>query len=171
MTTDLNTVEIGGVRVGGLLGHGLHSMNQIIRSRKLWKFVGWVFLAGVFGLSATASWLGVNRWLDARHARAMQSPIEKQTYIVEDTHGAGQYMVVRHDTKHLKLECQGGKELDKDKDGNDEWNSFTQCYEFKVGDKIQLEKWDYGEFHTLVYVYKMRLAVGEYDYVNKDKDE
>jgi hypothetical protein len=160
---DIVGVRIGNVRVGGLIGHAMHVsgrfLGRMLGSRRLWAFVAFTAMAGGFG---AAGYAGITRYLDYKHALELLSPIQKETYVVEDTHDAGKYMVVRRDTLHLKLQCEGGKE----KDDKGEWQTLGswQCYEFKPGDSIRLERWDQGEWTSVVYVYKMKQGEGEYDY-------
>jgi hypothetical protein len=154
---NLRSVQLGGLRIGGLLGHALAGARRLASSRKLWKFVGFAALAGGFGSLGVVA--GMN-YLSRRHAQALMSPIEKKTYTVEDAHGAGRYMVVRNGTTHLKLKCAGGEF--KDEKGERQTFGDSGCYEFRAGEQVVLEKWDQGFSPT--YVYKMKEHEREFNY-------
>lgn len=165
-TFDLKSVQLGGLRIGGLLGHSLSASRRLFSNRKLLKLTAFAALAGTFGSLGGVFGLHYLRHQHAqeeeRKAQALMSPIEKKTYTVEDSHGAGQYMVVRNGTVHLKLECAGGQY--KDEKGSQQSFGRGNCYEFKVGDQLMLERWDQDGYHNIVYVYKMKQSDGETDY-------
>lgn len=175
--SELRSVRIGRARIGGFLGHFLYNAGEFLRdagefllrvtvSRRTWIALVSVAAVGVASVKGTELGLA---WHAQSLRAAMQSPIAKNQFVVEDTHGAGEYLVVRRGAEHLKLECSGGNY--EDKDGSHVLGKFD-CYEFKPGDVITLERWNQGEFHIVEYVYKMTQGKGEYDYQTfTDSDE
>lgn len=116
-------------------------------------------VAGVIALLAGV----IGGWMALSTAK---SPVEKDKFIVTDTHGAGKYMVVRQGNDYLQLKCLGG--YTETNDGQIQHLDDEDCYEFKPGETITLERWDKGDVYGVAFVYKMHEAKGEYDYLGID---
>ena len=76
-------------------------------------------------------------WLVKRHDSV--SPIEKDSWTVEDAHGDGEWMVVRNGKTHMTLHCRRSMEM---QDGT--MKHYSQCDTFKIGSVLLLERWDGG---------------------------
>jgi hypothetical protein len=136
-TFDLDSVNIGPVRIGGFIGHGLvlgkKTFFLALRSTLLRKTIltlvagSAIIFGGIRGIRAITNWKA-------------QSPIEKDVYLVEDMRDGGQYIVVRHGSEHIKLHCERNIFVDPTKN---QWtdNSYG-CTVQHPGNQIVLEKWD-----------------------------
>lgn len=126
------------------------------------KFLGLFLLTILSGMAGSAT---VRFLFNHYHNKALQSPIPKIEYVIEDQHWSGTYIVVRHDTKHIKLRCIKALRVGD----NGGWKETSgSCYVNPVGSTIILETWDavhntdFGE--GPMYVYRPPIAGAEDDY-------
>ena len=150
-------VKIGSVRIGGSLGRLLR---WTFTTRKGKVFLLGLLLVGIF----TAKWPAIRAsWI----ASEMRSPIVKNVYVVEDTRGAGEWLVVRSAyNQHIRLKCVGSMWVDTE---NNQWRRSSSCWNFSLGEKIKLETWT-NEYGSKTYVYKKTQMEGEDDYMAFGED-
>lgn len=166
---DMVSVRVGGLRIGGFIGHGLYMVSRtgswLVHNRPLRRTSKFVLIVAVLSLGIGHV---LRMAIRANYENALKSPVVKDTYVVEDVRGLGGWMVVRTGTTHLKLKCLHSEWVD-DKDSA--WKHFdTHCTQFKPGDKIKLEKWE-SNWEGVTYVHKMEDVAGEDEYMLHKGDD
>jgi hypothetical protein len=165
---ELVNVQVGRMRIGGFLGHGLHmvlrSGSRLLHNRTIRRSLRFGLIVGILSVGA-GHVLRVG--LRSYYENAAKSPVIKNTYTVEDVRGLGDWLVVRTGTKHLKLHCVRSRWID----GKDEEHQGGSCPVFTPGETVKLEKWE-SHWDGVTYIYRMQVQVGESEYtLHRGDDE
>jgi hypothetical protein len=155
VSTDLEHVRIGDFRLRGYLGHGLAIAGSLlyrgIKSGRVWRIgMYWVFFS-MFSIGSV-------RLYREYRKHELKSPVEKATYVVEESRADGE-MIIRNGTTHIKLACQRHSWLQPD----NKWDSNSYgCFILDPGQQEQFDKWDDRTF--------VRRTTGHEDVYAKPED-